>query len=57
LGYWVATAILKDGREFKQVMVNSGFVTQAKGHSHIPFNEADIDRFVITHDKWDFSYS
>jgi hypothetical protein len=55
MGYWVATAILKDGREFKQVIVNSGYVTQVKGHSHIPFKEGDIDRFIITHDKWDFS--
>ena len=57
LGYWVATAILKDGREFRQVIVNSGYVTQVKGHPDIPFKEAEIDRFVVTHDKWDFSYT
>lgn len=57
MGYWVTTAVLKDGREFRQVIVNSGYVTHVKGHNEIPFNESDVDHFVVTHEKWDWSYT
>ena len=54
MGYWVVTAVLKNGTELKQVLVNSGYVTQVKGQKNIPFNELDVDYFFVTHDKWDF---
>jgi hypothetical protein len=56
MGYCVANAILKDGREFKQVLIDSGHVTAVKGHKEVPFKEADVDHFVVTHEKWDFTY-
>ncbi len=52
MGYQIATAHLKDGRVFKQVIVDSGYVTAVRGYSEVPFAEADVDRFVATHDKW-----
>jgi hypothetical protein len=52
MGYSIATAFLKDGRIFKQVIVDGGFVTQVRGHTGVPFNESDVDHFVVTHDKW-----
>jgi hypothetical protein len=55
MGYWVVTAVLKDGRRYDQVLVNSGYLTQVKNHRDIPFAESDIDRFIVTHQKWDFS--
>ena len=54
MGYWVVTAVLKDGRRYDQVVVNSGFVTRVKGHRDIPFAEREIDHFLVTHEKWDF---
>jgi hypothetical protein len=54
LGYWVATAVLKDGQKYDQVLVNSGYVTRVKGHENIPFTEPEIDHFVVTHQKWEF---
>jgi hypothetical protein len=55
MGYWVVSAILKDGRRFDQVLINSGCVTQVRGHADIPFEESQIDRLIVTHEKWDFS--
>jgi hypothetical protein len=55
MGYWVATAVLKDGCKYDQVIVSSGYVTQVKNYSDIPFTERDIDHFIVTHEKWDFS--
>jgi hypothetical protein len=55
MGYWVATAYLKDGSIFPQVVIVGGIVTQIRGHSAIPFTEEGIDHFEITHDKWDWS--
>jgi hypothetical protein len=53
MGYWVVTAVLKDGRRYDQVIVNGGYLTQVKDHKDIPFTEPDIDHFIVTHDKWD----
>jgi hypothetical protein len=55
MGFWVVTAVLKDGRRYEQVLVNSGYLTQVKNHKDIPFTENDIDHFTVTHEKWDFS--
>ena len=52
MGYWIATAHLKDGRIFKQVLVESGDVTKVRGSPGVPFDEADVDRFVVSHHKW-----
>ena len=54
MGYWIVTTVLLDGREFEQTVVNSGYVTRVRGYPAIPFTEAEIDHFVVTHDKWDF---
>jgi hypothetical protein len=55
MDYTIVTAHLKDGRVFPQVVVTGGHVTRARGIASIPFTEADIDRFVVTHDKWDWA--
>jgi hypothetical protein len=55
MGYWVVTAWLKDGRRYDQVLVTSGYLTRVKNHGDIPFTEYDIDHFIVTHEKWDFS--
>lgn len=54
MDYWVATAVLKDGRTFPQVVITGGVVARVKNHDAIPFVEQEIDRFEITHDKWDW---
>ena len=52
MGYWVVTVHLKDGRIFEQVVVNSGYITKIRGYDEIPFDEAEIDHFLVTHAKW-----
>jgi hypothetical protein len=54
MGYWVVSAVLKDGRQYDQVIVNSGYVTRVRNYRAIPFTEPDVDRFIVTHAKWDF---
>ena len=54
MGYFVTDAVLKDGRIFKQVVVDSGCVALVRGYAEIPFAECDIDHFVVTHEKWDW---
>jgi hypothetical protein len=51
MGYWVTTVHLKDGRVFEQVIVDSGYVTKVGGCDEIPFDEVEIDHFVVTHRK------
>ena len=54
MGYQIVSVILKDGTRHNQVVVDSGFITRAKGLDSIPFQESDIREINVTHDKWDF---
>ena len=55
MGYQVASIILKDGRRFDRAVIVEGYITQIKDVDGIPFSEDEIDRIIVTHDKWDFS--
>lgn len=55
MGYQVATIVLKDGSQFKQALIQSGYVTRIKGLAGIPFSEDQIAEIVVTHDKWNFA--
>ena len=52
MGYQVCTIRLRDGREFKQAIVDSGFVSKIKDTDGIPFSEDEIEEIIVTHDKW-----
>jgi hypothetical protein len=54
MGYQVVSLILKDGRKFDQVVIDSGYVTRVRGYDEVPFAESDIAEIKITHDKWDW---
>ena len=56
MDYYVVTAYLKNGRQFPQVVMSGGFVTRVRHHKDVPFTEADIDHFEVTHDKWDWRF-
>jgi len=54
MGYSVMTAELKNNRRYDQALVNSETSRGSKNYEEIPLAEAEIDHFVITHQKWDF---
>ena len=54
MGYQIVTVKLRDGRKYKQTIVDSGYITRVRGIDHIPFTEDDIAEIIVTHDKWDF---
>ncbi len=54
MGYHIVSVILRDGRRYDRVVVDSGYITQVKGYDNIPFSEEDVVDIIITHDKWDF---
>jgi hypothetical protein len=54
MGYWVTDVVLKDGSRVSQVVVDSGYITKIKSMLFIPFDEDDIDHFVVTHEKWNW---
>jgi hypothetical protein len=51
MGYQVASVYLKNGRCFEQVVIVGGLITNIKDDPNIPFDETDIERIVVTHDK------
>ena len=56
MGYQVVKIILKDGRQFNQVaVIQSSVIGQIRGMKEIPFKGEDIDKIILTHEKWDFS--
>jgi hypothetical protein len=55
MDYQIVTVILKDGRQFKQVANEGGFITKIKGQIGIPFSEDEIENIIVTHDKWDWN--
>jgi len=36
--------------------MRGGFFTRVRYHKNVPFTEADIDHFKITHDEWDWLF-
>ncbi len=55
MGYYVVTVVLKDGRSIERVVIDSGYISRIYGLDEIVFKVEDIERLVVTHDKWDFS--
>jgi hypothetical protein len=55
MGYQVVSIVLKDGKKYDQVVIVEGQITKIRGLKDIPFNEDEISKIIITHDKWDFN--
>ena len=51
MGYTICTVLLNDGRAIERVVVVGGVISSVDGGSEIPFNEDNISRFIVTHDK------
>ncbi len=55
MGYTVVSVVLHDGRTFRQVVIDSGFVARVRGLPDVPFTERDIADFEANHEKWDWA--
>ena len=54
MDYQIATVTLKDGREFRQVVISGGRITGIRNFAAAPFAAHDIASIKITHEKWDW---
>jgi hypothetical protein len=54
MGYTVIRVVLRDGRTFDQVAVDSGMLSRVRGLREIPFTEEDIVEITANHRKWDW---
>jgi len=55
MDYQIASVVLKDGRRFDRVVIVGGVISQIKDIEGIPFSEDQIEKIIVTHDKWDFN--
>lgn len=55
MGYQVATVTLRDGTQWRQVLIEEGHIMRIRGEVSIPFTAEDIADIRVTHDKWDFA--
>jgi hypothetical protein len=51
MGYTIFTAILKDGRRFERVVIDSGHIVGVEGARSVPFDVSELAVLVVTHDK------
>ena len=51
MGYTVCSVKLANGTQFDRVVVDGGMITSVDGKDVIPFAEAEIVEFIVTHDK------
>jgi hypothetical protein len=54
MGHQVVTIKIRDGKIFRQAVVDSGHVTRIRGFMEIPFTQEEIEEITVTHDKWDW---
>lgn len=54
MGYQVVSVRLNDGRQYNQVVIDSGYITRVRGYEEVPFTESDIAVIVVTHEKWNW---
>jgi hypothetical protein len=48
MGYQVATVILNDGKQYRDVVIDGGVITQVDGRPDVPFSEEDIQDIRVT---------
>jgi hypothetical protein len=51
MGYQIASIFLTDGRQFDHVMIVGGIITKIGGSAEIPFEERQIERIVVNHQR------
>jgi hypothetical protein len=54
MGYCVVRVSLRDGRQFEQAGIDSGWLTRVRGLSDVPFSEEDIAEITANHQKWNW---
>ena len=54
MGYWIVTTVLKDGRRYPQVLIDSGHLSRVRRLPHIPVVEDDIAEINQTDAKWNW---
>jgi len=51
MGYQTVTVVLKDGRRFEGITVIGGIIGSVNGSHDIPFEDCDIDKILVTHNR------
>jgi hypothetical protein len=54
MGYWTADVAVADGRVFRDVIINGGYVTKIRGRKDIPFEGTDVVKIEITGRRWNW---
>ncbi len=54
MGYWTGNLILADGRQFVDVIIDSGYITKIRGRADIPFEPTDVVKIEVTGKRWNW---
>ena len=54
MGYCVVRVTLRDGQQFEQAVIDSGWLRRVRGLPDVPFTEGDIAEILPNHEKWNW---
>ena len=54
MGYSVVRVVLRDGRQFEQAVIDSGWLIRVRGLPDVPLREEDIIDLAANHRRWDW---
>jgi len=52
MSYCVVRVVLRDGRQFEQAVIDSGWLSRVRGLPDVPFTEEDIIDLAANHRRW-----
>ena len=55
MGFHTGNVQLSDGRQFRDVIFDSGFITKVRGYTLVPFEEQQVSSIEVTNNRWDWN--
>jgi hypothetical protein len=55
MGYTTCDIILKNGNHYSDAMIVEGNITKIRGLKEIPFEANEIEKIIVTHNRWNWN--
>ena len=55
MGFHTGSVQLSDGRQFQDVVFDSGYITKVRGYAAVPFEAEEVSSISITGNRWNWN--
>ena len=55
MGFRTGSVQLSDGRQFQDVVFDSGYITKVRGYAAVPFEAEEVSSISITGNRWNWN--